>query len=383
MMKLLRQIALQQQGLGQKHHFKDGIEGTYQAIEHLGYVQIDTISVVERAHHHVLWNRVEDYTPQYLNQLVEQKKIFEHWFHAASYLPMKDYRFVLPHMQHIRSGEHRYFGRGDAKLMNEMLARIRSDGKLSLRDLEKTEKKAAGGWWNRSADHRALEQLFMQGDLMICERKGMEKIYDLTERCIAPDTNLTIPTTEEYSQYLFDTTLRAHGVFTWKQLIHLKTGTKIRETMREILNEKIDAGIVKALTIDDGQTIYADSSIMASFSMQDKMVKLLSPFDNLVIHRDRLNSLFNYDYRIECYVPAAKRVYGYFCLPILYGDELVGRIDCKAHRSRQQLEIISLYFEQNFKKSEHFIDLFIQELHHFSEFNQCKLLHESLGKIDH
>ena len=123
-----RQLALVSQGLGARKKFGKGLAGTLAAIEHLGYVQIDTLSVVERAHHHVLWSRVPGYSPQYLNQLSSTGKIFEYWFHAAAYLPMRDYRFALPRMLSFRRGESPYFRSVDKALMAEILARVRGEG---------------------------------------------------------------------------------------------------------------------------------------------------------------------------------------------------------------------------------------------------------------
>ena len=135
-----RQLALSSQGLTSEQPFGSGLAGTLQAIEHLGYVQVDTLSVVERAHHHVLWNRVPDYDLDHLNQLVTEKKIFEYWYHAASYLPMRDYRFALLNMEAIRHGENRYYTKVDSTLMKEILARVRDEGSLRLRDLDKENK---------------------------------------------------------------------------------------------------------------------------------------------------------------------------------------------------------------------------------------------------
>jgi len=376
----LKQLTLFNQGLGKISPFAKGVEGTLQAIEHLGYVQIDTISVVERAHHHILWSRVPDYDLSHLNNLVRERQIFEYWYHAASYLPMKDYHYVLPAMISVRKGESRYFNRGDQHLMNEILARVRAEGRIRLRDIDKNNKKSLGNWWNTGPGRRAFEQLYMQGDLMICERNGMEKVYDLTERCLPENIDLSMPTLHEYAQYLFNTTLRAHGAFTWKQLVHLK-GKDLKEAMRVVLKEQIDAGVVSAIKLDDGQTLYVDVAAIKQNVNTDFGLKILSPFDNSLIHRDRLTSLFEFDYRIECYVPAAKRVFGYFCLPILYQDELVGRIDCKAHRTVKELEVISLHLEKTIKDKELFFFELEQEIKHFAEFNQCTIINDKVIKL--
>jgi uncharacterized protein YcaQ len=380
MNSFLKRLALFNQGLGKISPFAKGVDGTLQAIEHLGYVQIDTISVVERAHHHILWSRVHDYDLNHLNSLVRERQIFEYWYHAASYLPMKDYRYALPAMMSVRKGESRYFNRGDQHLMNEILARVRAEGRIRLRDIDKSNKKSLGNWWNTGPGRRAFEQLYMQGDLMICERNGMEKVYDLTERCLPENIDLSMPTLHEYAQYLFNTTLRAHGAFTWKQLVHLK-GKDLKEAMRVVLKEQIDAGVVSAIKLVDGQTLYVDVAAIEQNVNTDFGLKILSPFDNSLIHRDRLTSLFEFDYRIECYVPAAKRVFGYFCLPILYQDELVGRIDCKAHRIVKELEIISIHLEKTIKDKELFFFELEQELKRFAEFNQCTIINDKVIKL--
>ena len=368
---------MSRQGLASQQPFGEGLSGTYNAIEHLGYVQIDTLSVVERAHHHVLWNRVPNYDSSHLNQLVSEQYIFEYWYHAASYLPMRDYRYALPQMASIRNGENRYYTNVDEHLMKEILARVSAEGALRLRDLDKGDK-GKGNWWSMEPGKRALEKLFMQGDLMVCERNGMEKVYDLTERCLPENINLSVPTLREYAAYLFDTTLRAHGVFTWKQLLHLKTGKPLRDAMREVLDERIEAGVVSALGNVNGSAAYVDTRALEQAPPIEEELKVLSPFDNAVIHRDRLSSLFEFDYRIECYVPASKRVFGYFCLPILYGDKFVGRTDCKAYRADQRFEILSLHLEEGSLDRDQFFPALIGELKRFADFNKCPLLDASV-----
>ena len=373
-----RRLALSKQGLASQQQFGSGLSGTRSAIEHLGYVQIDTLSVVERAHHHVLWSRVPGYDPTHLNQLVSEQHIFEYWYHAASYLPMRDYRYALPHMASIRNGENRYYTNVDEHLMNEILARVSAEGALRLRDFDKGSKEN-GKWWNCRPGRRALDKLFMQGDLMVCGRNGMEKVYDLSERCLPDSIDLSVPTLSEYAAYLFDTTLRAHGVFTWKQLLHLKTGKLLRDAMRKVLDERIETGVVRALGNADAPTLYVDIKALEQvLEIDTATVKVLSPFDNVVIHRDRLSTLFGFDYRIECYVSAPKRVFGYFCLPILYGGKFVGRIDCKAHRADRRFEVLSLNLEDGSFNQDQFFSVLNHELQRLADFNKCPLLDASV-----
>lgn len=371
----LRYLALFKQGL-LSQQFGAGLSGTLSAIENLAYVQIDTLSVVERAHHHVLWNRVADYDPTHLNQLVKKQHIFEYWYHAAAYLPMCDYRYALPRMMSIRNDENRYYTNVDKRLMGEILARVRAEGELRVRDIGKSNQKK-GGWWNLGQERRALDKLFMQGDLMICERNGMEKIYDLAERCLPQNIDLSMPTLREYAIYLLETTLRAHGVFTLKQLLHLRTGKSLQDMMREVLSEYISSGVVSAISNIGRTTIYVDNKALELGERTVKtnaQIKILSPFDNLVIHRERLSLLFNFDYRIECYTAAAKRVFGYFCLPILYGDTFIGRVDCKAHRAEQRFEVIKLHLENDEFDQKQLLLLLRNELQRFADFNKCPLL---------
>ena len=371
----LRYLALFKQGL-LSQQFGAGLSGTLNAIENLAYVQIDTLSVVERAHHHVLWNRVADYDPTHLNQLVKKQHIFEYWYHAAAYLPMCDYRYALPRMMSIRNDENRYYTNVDKRLMGEILARVRAEGALRARDIGKSNRNR-GGWWNLGQERRALDKLFMQGDLMICERNSMEKVYDLTERCLPQNIDLSMPTLREYAIYLLETTLRAHGVFTLKQLLHLRTGKSLQDMMREVLSEYISSGVVSAISNIGRTTIYVDNKALElgeGTVKTNAQIKILSPFDNLVIHRERLSLLFNFDYRIECYTAAAKRVFGYFCLPVLYGNTFIGRVDCRAHRAEQRFEVIKLHLENDELDQKQLLPLLRNELQRFADFNKCPLL---------
>ncbi len=365
----LRHLTLHQQGLS-KPLFGNGLAGTLAAIKHLAYVQIDTLSVVERAHHHVLWSRVPDYDLNHLNLLVKEQQIFEYWYHAASYLPMRDYRFALPNMKSVREGKQHHFKDADPQLMKHILNRVATEGPLRMRDF-KDPQRSKNKSWNWGPVRRAFDRLFMQGDLMVCQRNGMEKIYDLAEHCLPADINLTMPTTNEYANYLFDNTLRAHGVFTWKQLLHLKTGPAIRDAMQQVVEQRLQAGEIVQLNNDDLPVTFVSCKLAEPATTPKNTVKILSPFDNAVIHRDRLSALFNFDYRIECYLPKNKRVYGYFCLPVLFGDRFVGRIDCKAHRADKKFEVLSLHLETDALDEEVLLLELNIALRKFADFNQC------------
>jgi len=364
----LRRIALNQQGLLKADSFGRGKQAVLRAIEHLGYIQIDTISVVERAHHHVLWSRVSNYRPVFLDRLVKERKVFEYWFHAAAWLPMRDYRFALPRMNK-RNGERGWFAGCDKKLVALILERVREEGPLRARDFEDT-REGKKEWWDWKPAKQALEQLFMQGELMVSRREGFQKVYDLPERVLPGWVDTRMPEIDEYAGHLIDTTLRAHGFATQKSISYLRKGQALREAIREQLQSRIDAGLIVTMTLRNNNLVYADAKLLESRSPRSSAtVRILSPFDNAVIQRERGRDLFNFDFQIECYVPQPERQFGYFCLPILYRDGLVGRIDCKAHRKRNRLEIKSLHIEHRI--DDEFSGALDKALQSFAQFNGC------------
>jgi len=367
----LRRIALNQQGLLRADTFGRGKRATLRAIQQLGYVQIDTISVVERAHHHVLWSRVANYRPRFLEQLIRERKVFEYWFHAAAWLPMADYRFALPRMTQM-NGERGWFENSDPKLRRDILARIASEGPLRARDFEDARRGNAG-WWDWKPAKQALEQLFMQGELMVSAREGFQKVYDLPERVLPDGVDTRRPGLDEYANYLVETTLRAHGFASLVSMTYLRKGQKLRDAVKRQLQRRIETGSLTTIDVNS-TTVYIDPERLESRAPRSvAQVRILSPFDNVVIQRQRGRDIFAFDYQIECYVPGPLRQFGYFCLPIMYRDRLVGRVDCKAHRASNKFEIKSLHIEQ--QVDDHFSEHLDQALHSFAGFNRCDQIH--------
>jgi len=189
--------------------------GTDNIIRHMGYIQIDTLSVVARAHHHVLWSRNHKHREEELHQLLKSRKIFEYWSHAASYLPMEDFRFSLPQKQLYREGHAHWFAK-NKRIMKYVLDRIRAEGPLQSKDFETDRKR--GSWFDWKPAKIALEQLFMEGTLMVSERKGFQKVYDITERVIPSTVNTAMPTEEEYAEHLVRNNMRSLGIFSLKDV---------------------------------------------------------------------------------------------------------------------------------------------------------------------
>jgi len=367
----LRRLALAAQGLLQTQSYGRGLSGARKAIDHIGYVQIDTISVVERAHHHVLHSRVPNFKPAMMNKMLVDGDIFEYWAHAAAFLPIRDFRFSLPYKHAIKSGQTHWYRTRDKKLMGELLTRIRSDGPLRSRDIETRTKKRAG-WWDWKPAKKALEQLYMQGDLMVSNRGGFQKTYDLTERVLASDVNSQMPSVEELAAHLVEQQLRCHGFASLKGLTYLRRNTELRTAVKTLVTEKLAQRAFEQVQVGSGDVFILEAGALERpLPRLNNRMLILSPFDNSVIQRDRLKALFQFDYQIECYVPEAKRRYGYFCLPLLFGDEFVGRMDCKAHRKTSHLEIKSIHFEQHDFDDDLVIAAFVDAITQFSQFQEC------------
>lgn len=349
------------------NNFGKGKAGVQHAIEHLGYVQIDTISVVERAHHHVLYSRLPHYKPALLDELLEKDKtVFEYWSHAAAYLPMRDYRFSLVRKNKYNKGHWSWYN--NKKMLAYVYDRIKAEGPLQSRHFE--EQKKPAGWWNWKETKQALEQHFMQGSLMVAARAGFQKVYDLTERVLPADVNTKEPTTDEFAQHLILNSVRANGFANEEEISYLRRG--IKPSISKNIKRLVKEGVIQPVHVKGVDKPYytTESALqLLNGTSSKKQAHILSPFDNSIIQRKRINTLFGFDYTIECYVPEKKRRYGYFCLPILYSNNFIGRIDCKADRSTKQLIIKSLHLEEGFRRSSAFDSAFNTALKKFAAFN--------------
>lgn len=321
-------------------------------------------------------SRVPKFKPSMTNQILLDGYIFEYWSHAAAFLPMTDYRFSLPYKQAIKSGQVHWYKNPDKKLMAELLARIASDGPLRSHDLDSNRNKRSG-WWDWKPAKKALEQLYMQGDLMVSNREGFQKTYDLTECVLPSQVNSQMPSTKEFAEHLVDQQLRCHGLVSLKGLTYLRRNTDLRQAVKALIDEKLVQGTLEQVQVGSGEVFILETGAFEHpLPRLSNRMLILSPFDNAVIQRQRLNALFQFDYQIECYVPAAKRQYGYFSLPLLYRGEFVGRMDCKAHRKTRHLEIKFLSLEQHFLKQLRFEEdlvfaAFAEAIRQFRDFQQC------------
>ena len=332
-------IVLQQQ-LHINSSAPSGEQGVLRSLQHLGYIQIDSISVIARAHHHSLYNRVKGYREQQLHQLQRSGNIFEYWSHAAAYLPMSAYRYSLPRKLALKNGQQHWFKKAH-KLMAQVLAKISDCGPMMAKDFANT-KKTNSGWWDWKPAKIALEQLFMQGDLMVTERRGFQKVYDLTENVLPADVDRTVPTTAQHCQFLIEQYLQANALAKAEHFSYLLKG--IKTDIKQQLQLMLGQGLIVQLQV--GEDVYfarAGVEQLLKQKLSRTKVKILSPFDNLLIQRKRMQQLFNFNYQLECYVPKPKRLFGYFSLPILQGRQFVGTMDVKVQRKVRRMDILHLH----------------------------------------
>jgi uncharacterized protein YcaQ len=335
-----RHLWLRAQRLDAAAPFGNGAEATRAAIEHLGYVQIDTINVIERSHHHILWTRIPDYRREHLHQAqAVDKSVFEYWTHALSYVPTRDIRFFLLDMKRHRQSPKSWFGSVTKEDLRKVLTLIRRDGALSIRDIEDdilVEKDHA--WASRKPSKRALQLAFYNGLLTISERVGMLKTYELTDRHFGWEQRPKPAAEREVLNYLLDRALRSQGVASLDSICHLDAGRKAG--VRRLIDARMRRGELTPVAIEGGgkaEHWTEPRALDAIAVLADERVHILSPFDPLIIQRKRLQFFFGYEHRFEAYVPKEKRVLGYFALPVLVGDEIVAAIDLKADREKQAL----------------------------------------------
>lgn len=376
-LELARRVALNAHLLDGNAKLPPGKEGTAQTIESLGYVQIDTIAVIERAHHHTLWSRQPDYDPVMLHELqAKDRRVFEYWGHAASYLPLSDYRYYLPRMRAFpRTNGEKEALKTHATLMDSILERIRQEGALTSKDFDPPPGQKRGSWWDWKPAKIALELLFWRGDLMIAERRNFQRVYDLAERVLPDNVNTSLPDEDEVGRFFVQRALSAYGVAQERDIADHIRATN-RAVISKALRQLVEAGQVIRLQLnEDGSTDYyalPESLAKAAELEPSSSLFLLSPFDNLIIQRNRIKQLFDFDYLLECYVPAARRIYGYFTLPILWREQLVGRLDPKADRRQKTLIIRNLVFEPDFEAFDEFLPTFAEKSRDLARFNRCE-----------
>jgi len=369
-----RRIWLRAQRLDEDAPFGGGPAATQAAIEHLGYVQIDTINVIERCHHHILFTRIPDYRREHLHQAQSvDKTVFEYRAHALAYLPTTDMRFyaakMREHRRHVNAGLSSVSG----KDLRRVLMRIKKQGALSLRDIDDdvpVEKDHA--WASRKPSERALRAAFYSGALTVSQRTGILKTFELMNRHFGWDKPPKPAPEKETLNHLLDRALRSQGVVSLDSICHLDAPRKAG--IRRAIEARMRHGELVSVEFDGmGKFEHwaRPETLDAVPPPAEERVHILSPFDPLIIQRKRLKLFFDYDHIFEAYVPKPKRKFGYFALPVLIGDKIVAILDLKTDRAQQKLLVQQwTWIEKNSKRSRK--KQIEEALHRFEQFQLAR-----------
>jgi len=323
-------------------------------IDDLGFVQLDSVNTLARAHDLILWSRRQQYRPQALQALLHHDRgVFEHWTHDAAAIPMQ----FFPHWRlrfsrdAVRLGQtwKEWRRAGFTEKMDAVLARVSDDGPCTSADVGTNEAKGSGGWWDWHPSKTALEFLWRSGQLSVTHRVGFRKVYDLTERVIPPEYLNAKRHVDETVEWLCAGALDRLGFATSRELAAFWDTATAAE-----------AKAWGAAALADGRVIEVDvegmdGTLRRSLAWPDVMdltvaapvprVRILSPFDPALRDRTRAERLFGFDYRIEMFVPAPQRTYGYYVFPVMEGDRMIGRIDMKADRGAACLNVTAFWPE--------------------------------------
>jgi uncharacterized protein YcaQ len=335
-----RRIWLRAQRLDERAPFGAGPEATRAAVEHLGYVQIDTINVIERCHHHILYTRIPDYQRDHLRRAqAVDKSVFEYWTHALSYVPTADLGFYLGAMKRDWQRRSAWFSAVSPQDLRKVLARIRTGGALTIRDIDDdvlVDKYHP--WASRKPSKRALQLAFYRGLVTVSQRAGMLKTYELTSRHFGWERSPRAASEAAVLNYRLDRALRSQGVVSLDSVCYLEARHK--PAIARLMEARVRRKELVAVALEGAGKLdhWARPEALEAASEPDReLVHILSPFDPLVHQRKRVQLFFDYEHRFEAYLPRAKRLYGYFALPVLVGEEIVAAIDLKTDRERQKL----------------------------------------------
>lgn len=335
-------------------------EDVLSCIRQMSALQIDTINVVARSPYLVLWSRLGDYSHEWLDKHLEDGNLFEYWSHEACFLPIEDYglyrhQMISPHGLGWKYNQR--WATEQKENIAAVRAHIKKYGATRSADFERTDGKS-GGWWEWKPEKRSLEVLFTTGELMVSKRHHFQRHYDLRER-VHPtwkDKKHLAPQLDCQRQQVL-LAIRALGIAKKAWVAdYFRMGKIDKSISPEVLAKQGSLITARVDSWNEDVYIHPDHADLVSLALKgelkSKVTTLLSPFDPVVWDRRRALELFGFDYKLECYTPAAKRRYGYFTLPILRKGELIGRLDAKAHRKEGIFEIKALFLEEKVRFSQ-------------------------------
>ncbi|KAA1422462.1 winged helix-turn-helix domain-containing protein [Mumia zhuanghuii] len=343
-----RRTVLAAQGFTDRPHIRTTARSLDRAVARTGVLQIDSVNVLQRAHYLPLFSRLGPYDTQLLHRAAERspRRLVEYWAHVAAYMPVDLWPTMQHRMRHYRDTGHAWGGRqGRPDVADALLAEVERRGAVTARDLDSATERSREQWgWNWSETKFALEYLFLAGELAVARRNGaFERVYDLPER-VLPKAVLEapVPTAEEAARELVRRAAASSGVATEASLRdYYRMGVA---PTRQAVHELVEDGTLEPVRVQGWQRP-AYRHVGASTPRSVRAAALLSPFDPLVWERARTEDLFGFRYRIEIYVPAHKRVHGYYVLPFLLDEAIVARVDLKADRPTRRLLVRAAWAE--------------------------------------
>jgi uncharacterized protein YcaQ len=318
-------------------------------IRQMHMLQIDSFNVISRSTYLVLWSRLGDYNPRWLDDLLAEGALFEYWSHAACFLPIEEVPLYRHLYESWLGGRARKWLDENAAVADTVLDHVRANGETRSSDFERTDGQKTD-WFNWKDEKTALEYLFYAGELMVRKRHNFQRVYDLRERVLANSEELpAISPAEAQDQFVLNT-IQALGVTKAEWIADyfrlyktdVKAALKRLEKEERLMTVEVEGWKAPGY-IHPGDRKHVEAA--ANGQIPRSKTTFLSPFDPLVWDRKRALDLFNFDYKIEVYTPAPKRKYGYFTLPVLYNNALIGRIDPKAHRKEGIFEVKALHLE--------------------------------------
>lgn len=384
----LRALALHTQKLDTPNGSEPApsLDCVYETVDQLGGVQIDTLQRVARAHYLAIWSRHGTYPISLLDDLfARERKLFEGWYHAACYLPTHEYRYQMPRQRKAREDGHSWYARwitepGHREMVEAVIERIRAEGGLRVSDFENPAARR-GSWWDWKPAKVALEYAFSYGILMIDRREKFQRVYDLTGRVLPAHVDTDEPSAAERDRFFVERGARAIGVglprnpgdYTWMKIT----------VSRPIVKDLLKSGILVEI---QGETLNGPQALVihrdnlpllekaASGEIRPQRTTFLNPWDNFWWAQDRDEALWGFRHTIEAYVPGPKRIYGYYSMPILHKDRLVGRFDPKLERKTGLLRLEALHLEPGIEPDDLLIADVAAALRDFMCFHQAREL---------
>jgi uncharacterized protein len=375
-----RRIFLDRHALAEPPSGPASGQDLHDLIERIGFVQVDSINTVARAHEMILWSRRQSFRPAALKRLLERdRSLWEHWTHDASILPSRlhgvwQHRFLRDE-ERLHKNWKSWFRDGYEAQFNNILNRIAKDGPVGTADVGEGEVRGKGGWWDWHPSKTALEWLWRTGRIAVTRRDGFAKIYDLTERVI-PEAHRALVPAEEVADWACRTALDRLGFGTSGEIAAYWDAVG-PETAKGWCRAALARGEIVEVEVEGAlgqrRKVFAWPETLSEVPPEPiRKIRILSPFDPALRDRDRAEFLFGFFYRIEVFVPEPKRVYGYYVFPVMEGERLVGRLDAKAFRDAGALRVKAFWPEAGVKLTKDRRAKLEAELYRLARFTGCE-----------